>query len=225
MKNEKMLEKLHEVVQMLPKEQRELATTMLQKPMMFGDTMPGLCATITDFIKELHEDIKRESAKSSGKSRMKKAADKILMQCADRPNFGAFMFEDLQIVGGKYSAVRLVEPLPLRRDFPENADRPPYNDYIINASKNEGERIQLPERAELSAFIKTDKAAHKGEKKYKPCYDFGENKPKVDAAFLLEMLDILGDDVTVTISLHFPMQRALYFKSDRGDGILMPCHK
>lgn len=37
MKNEKMLEKLHEVVQMLPKEQRELATTMLQKPMMFGD--------------------------------------------------------------------------------------------------------------------------------------------------------------------------------------------
>lgn len=223
MKNERMLEKLHEVLKMLPKEHKELADSMLKMPTMFSDTMPGLSATITDLIKELHEDIKAESAKSSGKAGMKKAADKILLQCSDRPAFGAFMLEGYQIIGGKYSAVRLVEPLPVCREFPENAEKPSYYDFIINASKNEGEQISLPKRAELFAFIKTDKAAHKGEKNYKVIYSFGEAMPGVDAVLLLEMIDILGDNAIVTTSIR--STGAIYFKSDKGDGILMPYRK
>ncbi len=224
MKNEKMLEKLHEVLQMLPPEHQKLADTMLEKPEMYSKVMPGISATITDLIKELHEDIKKESAKSSGASVMKKAADNILRQCADMEHYGAFIIDGLQIVGGRYSAVRLSKPLPLCRDFPEDMNKPPYNTFVINASKNEGAPLMLPSRQELSAHIKIEKAKHKGEKGFKPIYDFGEGRPLVNAVFLLEIIDILGADTVATMSARGSLS-PIYFKSEAGDGILCPINR
>lgn len=54
------------------------------------------------------------------------------------------------------------------------------------------------------------------------CYDFGDGYPMVDASFLLDMLALLPDAEVWTTGAEHSM---LYFRSDKGDGILLPVRK
>lgn len=54
------------------------------------------------------------------------------------------------------------------------------------------------------------------------CYDFGDGYPMVDASFLLDMLALLPDAEVWTTGAEHSM---LYFRSNKGDGILLPVRK
>lgn len=57
----------------------------------------------------------------------------------------------------------------------------------------------------------------------KAVYDFGDDLPMVDAAFLKDVMDCLPDAKAVTE--RNSTTRLIYFTSDRGDAILLPVRK
>lgn len=86
-------------------------------------------------------------------------------------------------------------------------------------SSKHGDALRLPSVSELKEIITQSKAA--GEKI--ALYDFGDGLPHVNAAFLLDVLQVLPGCVA------YAGERALispiYFKSDNGDGVLCPIRK
>ena len=224
MKSIYLLERLHHILNALPEEDQKQAEYFLKDMSHYYDSLNTPAAIVTDLIKEVTEDIRREEAKSGGKLAEQKAAETILDQVPEGKAFGGYMSGDRQIIGGAYSVVRLVRPLPVR-ELPAGADHLDYDKIVNQASENAGAVLIMPTLAELKAHIKIDKAAHKGLKKYKPCWDFGEGLPRVDAAFLLEVLTILGECKAVC-GYAFPTQQPLYFVNESGDdALLMPVRK
>lgn len=201
MKSIYLLEKLHHILNALPEENQK--------------------QIIMDLIEEVTEDIRREEAKSGGKLAQQKAAEKILDQIPEGKASGSYMSGDRQIIGGAYSVVRICSPLPVR-EFPAGADHINYDNIINQASENAGAVLTIPTLADLKAHIKIEKATHKGQKGYKPLWDFGDGLPRVDASFLLEVLTILGECKAVC-GYASPTKQPLYFKNKSGDdAILLP---
>lgn len=224
MKSIYLLERLHHILNALPEEDQKQAEYFLKDMSHYYDSLNTPAAIVTDLIKEVTEDIRREEAKSGGKLAEQKAAEKILDQVPEGKASGGYMSGDRQIVGGAYSVVRLCSPLPVR-EFPAGASPLDYDKLLNDASKNAGAVLILPTLADIKTHIKIDKAAHKGQKGYKPCWDFGEGLPRVDAAFLLEVLTILGECKAVC-GYAFPTQQPLYFVNESGDdALLMPVRK
>lgn len=175
---------------------------------------------IEELIKELNADLLKEEAKKNGTGNKKKAADNILKQLKNSSKQGGAITtaDGSQIIGGAFSAVKLMEPLPVE---PAPGNIPPI-DYIYcldNAAKNNGVKMELPALAELSAHIKAEKA-NKNKYIY---YDFGDGLPLVDAQYLYDILVLLPD--SVCIASKEALTRALYFKSEAGEGLLLPCRK
>lgn len=221
MKSIYLLEKLHHILNALPEEDQKQAEYFLKDMSHYYDILNTPAAIVTDLIKEVTEDIRRESARDGGKLAQQKAAEKILDQVPEGKASGGYMSGDRQIVGGAFSVVRLCSPLPVR-ELPTGADHLDYDKIVNQASENTGAVLIMPTLAELKAHIKIDKAAHKGLKKYKPCWDFGEGLPRVDAAFLLEVLTILGECKAVC-GYAYPTKQPLYFMNKSGDdAILLP---
>jgi len=224
MKSIYLLERLHHILNALPEEDQKQAEYFLKDMSHYYDTLNTPAAIVTDLIKEVTEDIRRESARDGGKLAELKAAEKILDQVPEGKASGGYMSGDRQIVGGAYSVVRLVRPLPVR-ELPAGAEHLDYDKIVNQASENAGAVLIMPTLAELKAHIKIDKAAHKNLKKYKPCWDFGEGLPRVDAAFLLEVLTILGECKAVC-GYAYPTKQPLYFMNKSGDdAILLPVRK
>lgn len=221
MKSIYLLERLHHILNALPEEDQKQAEYFLKDMSRYYDTLNTPAAIVTDLIKEVTEDIRRESARDGGKLAQQKAAEKILDQVPEGKASGGYMSGDRQIVGGAYSVVRLCSPLPVR-ELPTGADHLDYDKIVNQASENAGAVLIMPTLAEIKAHIKIDKAAHKGLKKYKPCWDFGEGLPRVDAASLMEVLTILGECKAVC-GYAYPTKQPLYFTNKSGDdAILLP---
>jgi hypothetical protein len=176
---------------------------------------------ILEFIDELKAELLKEEAKKNGTAKAKKAADNILKQLknAGRVSGARIDSAGVQIIGGAYSAVRLTQALPLE-ELPQDAKLPDYNGIIEETAKNNGEPLPLPSAAELSAYIKSKKAAHKGARGRFIMWDFGEDLPLVDAIYLLDILYLLDDVVCIPSSRS--NLTALYFKGSNGDGMLLP---
>ena len=181
-------------------------------------------ALLIEFINELKVELLKDEAKRSGKAQAKKAADNIIKQFKNiGRDSGAFIDEEgRQIIGGRYSAVRLYDALPVE-ELPKNAAKIDFNRFIDEAEKNAGARLTLPSAEKLSAYIKSEKAAHRGERGYKVLWDFGEGLPITDATLLLDMIYLLPD-ATCTAAAR-SVYGMLYFKSITGDGVLMPCRR
>lgn len=58
-----------------------------------------------------------------------------------------------------------------------------------------------------------------------PIYDFGENAPAVNAEYLLQIMQALGEDIVITAAAERPMVGGLYIYTNIGDAILMPSRK
>lgn len=80
--------------------------------------------------------------------------------------------------------------------------------------------LLAPTVPELQAIIKKAK-----EKKQKPVYDFGEDLPAVNAKYLLDMLRIFPDATIYRSSGKAPKNKAIFFESAHGDGLLLPLYK
>ena len=79
--------------------------------------------------------------------------------------------------------------------------------------------LPLPSIAELKKTIADQKA--KEGRNARPVYDFGDELPLVNAAYLLDMLSLLPGAIAY-ISSSRPQVCPIYFKADNGDGILLP---
>ena len=78
----------------------------------------------------------------------------------------------------------------------------------------------------MTAYIKQQKAAKKAQRdKSYILYDFGDDKPAVNAEFLANIIDVYGAGVTLTASAYNTLTGAIYIKSDAGDGVIMPVRK
>lgn len=93
------------------------------------------------------------------------------------------------------------------------------------ARMNNGARLILPDAATVRAYINAEKQAHAGQRPaYKPLWDFGDGLPWVNAQYLLDMIETFPDAIA-TCRAEKPLISAIYFRSDDGDGVLLPVRK
>ena len=117
------------------------------------------------------------------------------------------------IAADAYRIIRTLETVP--------ADIPRADGLDVSKFFNDpiGYDIILPTIKELQALIKEQR-----ERGIKPVYDFGEDLPMVNAKYLLDMLRIFPDAICYR-SAENCKNKALFFQSSTGDGLIMPIFK
>lgn len=207
------------VTKLLPETGRGLDTEFLSdKPETFA---------LAVIYTEAKAEYNTELAKSAGKLDTKKAAESMLkIMRESRPRAGAVKTTD-----GKYIFASPYHGIRIADNFNITAWQgvPPDFERIFNGTaQNAGERLTPPSAAEVKEIIRKTKAENKGKKKYAkavPLYDFGENAPAVNAEYLLQIMQAIGEDLTITAAAEKPMFSGLYIYTDMGDAILMPSKK
>ena len=172
----------------------------------------------------LKSEIMNETAKADGRLSAKKAADRLLKSSREqRPEWGAFDFENKQYIGGMYSFVALIDPLPVEQmGKVENFHDDFYARFWNDAQKYEYKNIDF-DFSGFKKWLKIQKAERKARKdKRCICYDFGEDLPQANADFLADIVAILGAGVRVRVSR--PIDPIL-FESEKGEGYLLPVRK
>lgn len=196
-----------------------------------GHLSQGATKNAADIIEALKAEaaaeIRREAAKNGGKLNRTKAAERVIKNAKSYQSARACFHGAWTDAAGRqcicdgFQAYRLREALPLEK-IPEN-ESPLDLDRIL--SPNHGEPLALPDVGELRAYIKTEKARKKAKKdKTAPLYDFGDGLPALNAEYLLTALEILPG-CTATASKERPEIRAIYLKSEAGEGIICPVRK
>lgn len=185
---------------------------------------------ILNAIKEdAKKEIRRASAKASGNTNRQKAAERVIKNAiASNPRrealHGSWIKNEMQYICDGFRILRLNNALPLPKISeklqPIDADR-----ILTPAKDNAGAVLELPDVGELRAYIKTEKAKRKaiGDKSA-IFYDFADDLPRVDAVYLLDMLEILPG-CTATASSRGTLVNPIYFESEHGDGALCPVRK
>lgn len=182
--------------------------------MLTTDTATWLrCKYIPNILPalEIWNAAHEELYKSKGGSAYSALKRIVKNASGNRPDIkGAWLDSDgRQCVCDGYRAVRLNAPvggLPGVKGM-ELSNIIPRNPYPLT--------LTLPTPGELKACIAEQKGR---DRKF---YDFGEDRPCVDAKYLKDMMDIFPDATVTWSGLNCP----LLFHSDAGDGILLPVHK
>ena len=86
--------------------------------------------------------------------------------------------------------------------------------------------LELPDKAKLKAFIKISKANKNIDDKFKGIpFDFGFNKPLVNADFLLDIMELIPD----ATAFYKPCSdnsgmilNSIYLENDNSRGLLLP---
>lgn len=224
MKKEKILEICLGMASQLSEEDRALFESCQRYP---GIELSGMPCTLSYLINSLKEDIAAESCKETGRSGALNAAKRIIKSAESnqkrRECHGAFEVDGKQCLLDGYQAVRLVTPLPVK-SIPEDVE--PFNiTQVMNTAKNSaGAELALPTIGELKGHIKIEKAANKVKREEYVYYDFGEGRPSVNAEYLLNLLELLPG-CKAFAGRRCAESSAIYFESEAGDGILMPCRR
>lgn len=181
---------------------------------IFGDF--GERFALAVLYTEAEKEYNNEQAKAAGKLQTKRAAEKILKDTPKYWNAGAIPTSGGRyIFSNAYYGMRITEKF----DFPEWKNAPDINRFFEQAKQNDGERLTAPSAAELKNLIRQAKVA-----KQKPCYDFGDGLPMVNAEYLLTLTQAIGE-FTITAAANKTETSALYLNSNIGDAILLPIRK
>lgn len=183
---------------------------------------------ILELLKEDAElEIYRNAAKSAGRLDRFKACGRVLkiaMSDARPALRGSWTVDGLQYICDSFRLVCLREPLDLPT-IPDDVQPIDAARILDPAKKNNGTALDLPTVADLRAYIKMEKARLKASgDKNSPVWDFGDDLPSVNAAFLLDILEIFPD-ASATASSRSPKLNSIYFDSADGCGILLPVRK
>lgn len=176
---------------------------------------------------EAKAEYNNELVKSAGKLGTKKAAESIVKMMREiRPPAGAVKTSDGKyIFASPYHGIRIADNFNIAKW----QGVPPDFERIFNGvAQNAGERLTPPTAAELKDIIRKTKAENTGKKKYAkaaPLYDFGENAPAVNAEYLLQIMQAIGEDIVITAAAERPTVSGLYIYTNIGDAILMPSRK
>ena len=189
----------------------------------------SVAAILGQFAADLDADEKTESAKRTGTGAAKKALEKILKNAPQDFLKKARTVNGRQIVCDGFTLCALDQPVELSPEFVQDVNDG-RADGIINrvlpaARENNGDALRVPDAATLRLYIKNNKAEKKTRKDKTPVkYDFGDGLPAVNAEYLANIIDIYGDAVQLIASSRGPLN-AVYIKSERGEGVIMPIRK
>ena len=226
MTNETMIERIYEISGKLSAEDKcRFNTYVNDVDLTIGalefnlDNLPLLLAKL---LLDCENDLKYEVAKRNGSLSRLKAAEKFIKRAKSDIRevlHGAWEdAENRQCFCDGFSAYRLYDHLPIDPLNP-NLEPVDLNRIVL---RNTGAKLALPDISALKVFIKKEKARLRAEKKGSSViYHFGENLPSVNAEFLLEALEILPG-CEAFASREKPQLGAIYFKSNYGDGAVLP---
>ena len=178
-----------------------------------------LCAALRD-------DMRTESNKASGKANIEKGMRAIIKNVPEhqRQLQGAFDCNGKQAVCDGFRAIRLNAPLDLPAPpVPRTLD---VSQFIDDARNNATTQLESPTLGELKSHIKITKAENKANygrnaNKKTILWDFGEDRPAVNAAYLLDILTAFPDAAITCGTMMVP----LYFSHAAGEAILLPVRK
>lgn len=186
---------------------------------------------LEELLADAEAELARECARAGGYTARLKAAQRILKRCKKNfPSRGAFhdaiMYEGKQIFTDFYLAAVLFEPLPVKVSAAAENETNSITRCIESARGNMGAPLDLPSIEDLKAYIKVRKEELKGIKNAAGImWDFGENRPAVNAELLLDLMEIFPDATCATPSARTPFTGTLYFSSEYGEGVLCPIRK
>lgn len=170
---------------------------------------------------DLAEQVRAEYAASRGEANAARTISALLK--ANKKDSGRTALhyawidgKGRQCVCDGFRAFRLNEALPLE-ERPADAGDPLNLDKVVPDIRRGYAAAALPGAKEVKAFIALERAA-KG-RKVSPVWDFGKGKPAVNAAYLLDLLNVLPDAAEIYCGGPFS---PMYAKSERGDAVLLP---
>lgn len=170
---------------------------------------------------DLAEQVRAEYAASRGEANAARTISALLK--ANKKDSGRTTLhyawidgKGRQCVCDGFRAFRLNEALPLE-ERPADAGDPLNLDKVVPDIRKGYAAVALPGAKEVKAFIALERAA-KG-RKVSPVWDFGKDKPAVNAAYLVDLLNVLPDATEIYYGGPFA---PLYAKSERGDAVLLP---
>lgn len=187
--------------------------------------IPGAPALIT-LCAALREDMRSEANKASGKANIEKAMKAIIKNVPEHQQQlqGAFECAGMQCACDGYRAIRISQPIDLPAPpVPCTLDvKRLFNDSRRDAVKP----LKAPTLGELKSHIKITKAENKTKygkdaNKKTILWDFGEDRPAVNAFYLLDILTAFPDAAITCSTLTAP----LYFTDAAGEAILLPVRK
>ena len=176
---------------------------------------------LVNLCANLRKDMASTDNKTAGKGGLEKAMLSVINNAPHDELRGAFMQDGMQCVCDGYRIFRINEPINLPEPITPNS---------LQVSKlyrgNTGENLELPELKEVRAFIKVKKAENKAlygksASKHLVSWDFGENKPLVDASYLADVLLAFPDAQADYINGVSP----ILFTSSLGDALLLPVRR
>lgn len=115
---------------------------------------------------------------------------------------------------------------PMPDDVRAKCDLFPIDDTLKRAKTNNAKRA-LPCIADLKEYIKEIKAKKSDNRlttRGAIIYDFGDNLPAVNAAYLLDMLQLMPDAIAF-VDTRKPLINAVYFSDGTNKGVLLPMRK
>ena len=188
-------------------------------------TIGGAPALIT-LCAALRDDMRTESNKASGKANIEKAMRAIIKNVPEHQTQlqGAVDCNGKQCACDGYRAIILNAPIDLPAPpVPCTMD---IDQFFADARNNATTPLETPSQGELKSYIKITKAENKA--KYGKSasgqyvlWDFGEDRPAVNAAYLLDILTAFPD-AAITCGT---MMALLYFSHADGEAILLPVRK
>lgn len=199
-----------------------LKTWTVSDPTKASNGVPALitlCAALRD-------EMRTEANKANGKANIEKAMRSIIKNAPDhKPELqGAIVIGDKQYACDGYRAIRLNTPIELpAAPVPCTLD---LTRIFDEAQRNATTPLETPSQGELKSYIKIKKAEYKAKYGRKAndktiLWDFGENRPVVDAVYLLDILTAFPD-ATITYST---ANAPIYFSHADGDAVLVPVRR
>jgi hypothetical protein len=189
------------------------------------DSTTYAAAKLQEAMSSLLDISTKETAKKTGRTQTLAAVKRIL-KGGQKSTQETLHYSDnwngLQLVCDGYRVIGLNTPLANLPERPAHVTPMQWEKLMTKPS--ETQHLTLPDPAELKAWITRQKeawkASHNGSTRAMPDlhYDFGTDKPAVNAAFLLDMLEALpGCQAEYTGTL-----TAIHFTAETGIGLLMP---
>ena len=182
----------------------------------------GVPALIT-LCAALRDEMRSEANRACGKANIERAMRAIIKNAPDhkRQLQGAIVKGGKQYACDGHRAIRLNTPIDLPAPpVPCTID---FERIIDEARHNATNPLETPALGELKAYIKIKKAENKakygkGANKETILWNFGEGRPVVNAAYLLDIMTAFPD-ATITFST---LTGPLYFSHADGEAILLP---
>ena len=187
---------------------------------------PGSIGELINLCANLKEDIRQKANKAAGKGNIEKGMQAVIKSAAKnhRSNMaGYFLSNGLPTVCDGYRLMRSKVPF----DIGEPVQGLDAQKLLDGTTREAGTELEFPSLGELKSYIKIQKLENSSRgKSYrvkKILYDFGEDKPMLDAVYMLDMLTAFPD----AKAYYEPekINAAVYFNSETGEGILLPIRR